>query len=103
MHQCIDGNGVNELSWFTSELPSGEMLQDEPNNCGMRHVLPDDLCELGCSEDKYGRWSCLHIWQVKQFSPKGPYPQLHQKTETVCILYLAALETAAELCSADTL
>lgn len=37
--------------------------------------------------------------------PKGPHPQLHQKTESVnlCVLYLAALETAAGLRSVDTL
>lgn len=37
--------------------------------------------------------------------PKGPHPQLHQKTETVnlCVLYLAALETAAGLRLVDTL
>lgn len=37
--------------------------------------------------------------------PKGPHPQLHQKTETVnlCVLYLAASETAGGLRSVDAL
>lgn len=76
----------------TSFVPSGEVFQDESNNCGMWCKLQDDPCQQGCSKNKYGRWSHTHIlWFqtiIPQRSPSLTEPEDWNDLWTACCISL---------------